>query len=64
MPRCLKDIDDEIHLFTKCQKLNELRKKYTINDYYEMFDERLTKERMVEIVNFIKETEIEIQITK
>ena len=58
-PRCENDIDDEEHLFNKCEKLKALRKKYDINNYFEVFDEQITIERMMAIVNFIEEAGIE-----
>ena len=61
-PRCKKEIDDEKHLFTKCEKLADIQNKYNINDPNEVFNEGLSKERMIKIAKFIDETEIEKKI--
>ena len=61
-PKCKKEIDDEKHLFTKCEKLADIQNKYNINDPNEVFNEGLSKERMIKIAKFIDETEIEKKI--
>ena len=61
-PRCKKEIDDEKHLFTKCEKLVDIQSKYNINDPNEVFNEGLSKERMTKVAKFIDETEIEKKI--
>ena len=61
-PRCKKEIDDEKHLFTKCEKLADIQNKYNIKDPTEVFNEGLSKERMIKIAKFIDETEIEKKI--
>ena len=61
-PRCKKEIDDEKHLFTKCEKLVDIQNKYNINDPNEVFNEGLSKERMAKVTKFIDETEIEKKI--
>ena len=61
-PRCKKEIDDEKHFFIKCEKLTNLQNKYNINDHNEVFNEGLSKERMIKIAKFIDETEIEKKI--
>ena len=61
-PRCKKEIDDEKHLFTKCEKLVDIQNKYNRNDPNEEFNEGLSKERMIKIAKFIDETEIEKKI--
>ena len=61
-PRCKKEIDDEKHLFTKCEKLVDIQNKYNINDPNEVFNEGLSKERMTKVAKFIDETEIEKKI--
>ena len=60
--RCKKEIDDEKHFFTKCQKSTDVQSKYNINDPNEVFNERLSKERMINIAKFIDKTEIEKKI--
>ena len=40
-PRCKKEIDDEKHLFTKCEKVADIQNKYDINDPNEVFNEGL-----------------------
>ena len=42
-PRCKKEIDDEKHLFTKCEKLAGIQNKYNINDPNVAFNEGLSK---------------------
>ena len=61
-PRCKKEIDDEKHLFTKCEKLADIQNKHDINDPNEVFNEGLSKERMIKIAKFIDETEIKNKI--
>ena len=61
-PRCKKEIDDEKNLFTKCEKLADIQNKYNINDPNKVFNEELSKERMIEIAKFIEETEMEKKI--
>ena len=61
-PRCKKEIDDEKHLFTKCEKLADTQNKYNINDPNKVFNEGLSKERMIKIAKFIDKTEIEKKI--
>ena len=46
-------------LFTKCEKLADIQNKYDINDPNEVFNEGLSKEKMVKISKFIEQTEIE-----
>lgn len=31
-PKCNNEIGDEKHLFTKCEKLSDIKSKYDIND--------------------------------
>ena len=57
-----KEIDDEKHLFTKCEKLADIQNKYNMNDPNEPVHEELSKERMIKIAKFIEETEIEKKI--
>ena len=61
-PGCKKEIDDEKHLFIKCEKLDDIQNKYNINDLNKVFNESLSKERMIKIAKFIEETEIETKI--
>ena len=61
-PKCKKEIDDEKHLFTKCEKLANMQNKYNINYPNEVLNEGLSKERMIKIAKFIDETEIEKKI--
>ena len=49
-------------LFTKGEKLADIQNKYNINDSNEVFNEELSKERMIKIAKFIEETEIEKKI--
>ena len=49
-------------LFTKCEKLADIQNKYDINDPDEVFNEGLSKERMIKISKFIEQTEIEKKI--
>ena len=58
-PRCKKEIDDEKHLLTKCQKLAGIQNKYNINDPNKVFNEGLSKKIMIKIFRFNDETEIE-----
>ena len=50
------------HLFAKCQKLDDIHKKYNINNPNEKFNEGFSKERMKKIAKFIDEREIEKKI--
>ena len=43
-------------------KLADIQNKYNINDPNEVFNEELSKERMIKIAKFIEETEIEKDI--
>ena len=61
-PECKKEIDDEKNLFIKCEKLADIQNKYNINDLNKVFNESLSKERMIKIAKFIEETEIETKI--
>ena len=61
-PKCKKEIDDEKHLFTKCEKLSDIQKKYNVNDPNEVFNDGLSKERIIKMARFIDETEIEKKI--
>ena len=61
-PRCKKEIDDEKDLFTKCEKLADTQNKYNINDPNKVFNEGLSKERMIKLAKFIDKTEIEKKI--
>ena len=61
-PSCKKKIDDEKYLFTKCEKLADIHIKYNKNNPNEVFNEELSKERMIKIAKFIEETEIEKKI--
>ena len=45
-------------IFTKCEKLVNIQNKYNINDSNEVFNEGLSKEKMIKIAKFIDETEI------
>ena len=63
-PRCKKEIDDEKYLFTKCEKLADIQNKYNINDPNEVFNEGLSKERIIKIAKFINETETEKKMVK
>ena len=60
--RCKKEIDDEKHLFKKCEKLVDIQNEYNINDPSEVFNEGLSKKRMIKIAKFIDETEIQMKI--
>ena len=57
-----KGIDNEIYLFTKCEKVADIQNRYDINYPKEVFSEGLSNERMIEIAKFIDETEIEQKI--
>ena len=57
-----KEIDDENYLFTKCEKLADTQNKCNMNDPNEVFNEELSKERMIKIARFIEEAEIEKKI--
>ena len=61
-PRCKKEIDDEKHLLTKCEKLADIQNKCNINNSNEVLSEGLFKERLIKIAKFIDETEIEKKI--
>ena len=61
-PRCKKEIHDEKHLFTECEKLADIQNKYNIDYPNEVCNEGLSKERMIKIAKFIDETEIEKKI--
>ena len=43
---------------TKCEKLVNIQNKYNINDSNEVFNEGLSKEKMIKIAKFIDETEM------
>ena len=60
-PRCLREPDDEEHLFSSCSQLVSLNQKYRITNYYEVFENDVTVERYKEIVSFMKEIGIEEQ---
>ena len=61
-PRCKKEIADEKHSFTKCEKLADIQNKYQINGPNKVFNEGLSKERMMKIAKFIDKIEIEKKI--
>ena len=63
-PRCKKEIDDVKYLFTKCEKVADIQNKYNINDPNEVFNEVLSKERIIKIAKFINETETEKKMVK
>ena len=45
-------------IYTKCEKLVNIQNKYNINDSNEVFNEGLSKEKMIKIAKFIDETEM------
>ena len=51
-------------LFTKCEKLADIQNKYDINDPNEVFNEGLSKEKMIKISKFIEQTEIRMENNK
>ena len=62
-PRSKKEIDDdEKYLFTKCEKSADIRNKYNINYPNEVFNEGLSKERMIKIAKSIDKIEMEKKI--
>ena len=60
----VRKIDDVKYLFTKCEKLTDIQNKYNINDPNEVFNEVLSKERIIKIAKFINETETEKKMVK
>ena len=53
--RCHKEIDNEQHLFERCNQLDDLYRKYKISSYEEIFDSKMKMDRLKEIVEFVKE---------
>ena len=58
-PRCHKEIDNEQHLFQRCNQLEDLYRKYQIKSYEEIFESKTKMDRLKEIVEFIKEIGLE-----
>ena len=58
-PRCHKEIDNEQHLFERCNQLEDLYRKYQIKSYEEIFESKTKMDRLKEIVEFIKEIGLE-----
>ena len=58
-PRCHKEIDNEQHLFERCNQLEDLYWKYKIKSYEEIFESKTKMDRLKEIVEFIKEIGLE-----
>ena len=58
-PCCSLGIDKAEHLFTKCVNIKDIQAKYNINDYYQVFEARITTERLREIINFIRDIGVE-----
>ena len=58
-PRCHKEIDNEQHLFERCNQLEDSYRKYKIKSYEEMFESKTKMDRLKEIVEFIKEIGLE-----
>ena len=54
-PRCHKEIDNEQHLFERCNQLEDSYRKYKIKSYEEIFESKTKMDRLKEIVEFIKE---------
>ena len=58
-PRCHKEIDNEQHLFERCNQLEDSYRKYKIKSYEEIFESKTKMDRLKEIVEFIKEIGLE-----
>ena len=58
-PRCHKEIDNEQHLFERCNQLEDLYWKYKIKSYEEIFESETKMDRLKEIVEFVKEIGLE-----
>ena len=58
-PRCHKEIDNEQHLFERCNQLEDLYWKYKIESYEEIFESETKMDRLKEIVEFVKEIGLE-----
>ena len=58
-PRCHKEIDNEQHLFERCNQLEDSYRKYKIKSYKEIFESKTKMDRLKEIVEFIKEIGLE-----
>ena len=58
-PRCHKEIDNEQHLFERCNQIEDSYRKYKIKSYEEIFESKTKMDRLKEIVEFIKEIGLE-----
>ena len=58
-PRCHKEIDNEQHLFERCNQLEDLYWKYKIISYEEIFESKMKMYRLKEVVEFTKEIGLE-----
>ena len=58
-PRFHKEIDNEQHLFERCNQLEDLYQEYKIKNYEKIFESRTKMDRLQEIVEFVKEIRLE-----
>ena len=54
-PRYHKGIDNEQHLFERCNQVEDLYWKYKIKSYEEIFESNTKMDRLKEIVELVKE---------
>ena len=54
--RCRNGSDDEQHLSSVCSSLVNLRSKYEITSYLEVFQNNVTLDRLSKICSFIRES--------
>ena len=54
-PRCHKEIDNEQHLFERCNQLEDSYRKYKIKSYEEIFESKTKMSRLKEIAELVKE---------
>ena len=54
-PRCHKEIDNEQHLFERCNQLEDSYRKYKIKSYEEIFESKTKISRLKEIAELVKE---------
>ena len=54
-PRCHKKIDNEQHLFERCNQLEDSYRKYKIKSYEEIFESKTKISRLKEIAELVKE---------
>ena len=56
--KCNAPIEDEKHIFSVCPALSDVRNKFNINAFSELFQQETSIERFVEISEFLTEVSI------